>query len=126
MEALFLRVIWISLTCSAVLFPLLLAGRWLRRHVRAKSLYVVWLVLALRLVIPVELTLPEPVMTVEAPELSVVLTTPAPTMTRQDDVSVWEGQTVRPRRRNIGPRPLRSPSPSCWRPSGLPACWASP
>ena len=96
MEALFLRVIWISLTCSAVLFPLLLAGRWLRRHVRAKSLYVVWLVLALRLVIPVELTLPEPVMTVEAPELSVVLTTPAPTMTRQDDVSVWEGQTVRP------------------------------
>ena len=59
MEALFLRVVWISLTCSAVLVPLLVGKGWLRHHVRAKALYVVWLILALRLVIPVDLSLPE-------------------------------------------------------------------
>ena len=37
MEALFLRVVWISLTCSAVLVPLLVGKGWLRRHVRAKA-----------------------------------------------------------------------------------------
>ena len=52
MEALFLRVVWISLTCSAVLVPLLVGKGWLRQHVRARALYVVWLILALRLVIP--------------------------------------------------------------------------
>ena len=71
MEALFLRVVWISLTCSAVLVPLLVGKGWLRHHVRAKALYVVWLILALRLVVPVDLSLPEPAVTVEAPAGSV-------------------------------------------------------
>ena len=39
MEALFLRVGWISLTCSAVLIPLLVGKGWLRQHVRARALY---------------------------------------------------------------------------------------
>lgn len=78
MEALFLRVVWISLTCSAVLVPLLVGKGWLRQHVRARALYVVWLILALRLVIPVDLSLPEPAVTVEAPSYQVSLPARAP------------------------------------------------
>ena len=78
METLFLRVGWISLTCSAVLIPLLVGKGWLRQHVRARALYVVWLILALRLVIPVDLSLPEPAVTVEAPSYQVSLPARAP------------------------------------------------
>ena len=84
-----------SLTVSAVLLPLLLAKGWLRRRVRAKALYVIWLLLALRLAVPVDLSLPEPPVEVEAPELSVALTVPAPGMT-VDGESPWTGQDTRP------------------------------
>ena len=82
MEGLFLRVVWVSLTCSAVLVPLLAGKGWLRRHVRAKALYVVWLILALRLVLPVDLSLPEPAVTVEAPSYQVVLPVRTPSVNR--------------------------------------------
>ena len=95
MEAVFLQVLWVSLTVSAVLLPLLLAKGWLRRRVRAKALYVIWLLLALRLAVPVDLSLPEPPVEVEAPELSVALTVPAPGMT-VDGESPWTGQDTRP------------------------------
>ncbi len=97
MEALFLRFVWVSLTCSAVMLPLLLFGRWLRRHVRAKALYVVWLILALRLVVPVELTLPEPAVTVEAPEYQIEVPVqrpsapaPLPSETAEVEEPQWE------------------------------------
>ena len=99
MEALFLRVVWISLTCSAVLVPLLVGKGWLRQHVRAKALYVVWLILALRLVIPVDLSLPEPAVTVEAPSYQVAL--PARTLSANlpagaqiEEPSAVAGQTA--------------------------------
>ena len=38
METLFLRVVWLSATVSAVLLPLLLASRWLQSRVKDKSL----------------------------------------------------------------------------------------
>ena len=99
MEALFLRVVWISLTCSAVLVPLLIGKGWLRQHVRAKALYVVWLILALRLVIPVDLSLPEPAVTVEAPSYQVALParTPSanlPAGAQIEEPSAVAGQTV--------------------------------
>ena len=99
MEALFLRVVWISLTCSAVLVPLLVGKGWLRQHVRAKALYVVWLILALRLVIPVDLSLPEPAVTVEAPSYQVALParTPSanlPAGTKIEEPSAVVGQTA--------------------------------
>lgn len=99
MEALFLRVVWISLTCSAVLVPLLVGKGWLRQHVRAKALYVVWLILALRLVIPVDLSLPEPAVTVEAPSYQVALParTPSanlPAGTQIEEPSAVVGQTA--------------------------------
>lgn len=99
MEALFLRVVWISLTCSAVLVPLLIGKGWLRQHVRAKALYVVWLILALRLVIPVDLSLPEPAVTVEAPSYQVALParTPSanlPAGAQIEEPSAETGQTA--------------------------------
>ncbi len=73
METLFLRVVWLSATVSAVLLPLLLVSRWLQSRVRAKSLYLLWLLLTVRLLVPVELSLPKPAVTVSAPQYEVVL-----------------------------------------------------
>lgn len=73
METLFLRVVWLSATVSVVLLPLLLASRWLQSRVRAKSLYLLWLLLTVRLLVPVELSLPKPAVTVSAPQYEVVL-----------------------------------------------------
>lgn len=72
MEGLFLSVVWLSATVSAVLLPLLLAHKWLRSQVRAKSLYILWLLLAVRLLIPVELTLPQPAVTIQVPTYQVL------------------------------------------------------
>lgn len=94
MEALFLRVIWISLTCSAVLVPLLVGKGWLRQHVRAKALYVVWLILALRLVIPVDLSLPEPAVTVEAPSYQVALPARTPSANLPAGAQIEEPSAV--------------------------------
>ena len=94
MEALFLRVGWISLTCSAVLVPLLVGKGWLRRHVRAKALYVVWLILALRLVVPVDLSLPEPAVTVEAPSYQVALPARTPSANLPAGAQIEEPSAV--------------------------------
>ena len=67
MTALALRVVWISLSTSVVLLPLLLFAGPICRRYRAKSCYVLWLLLALRLLIPVELPLPQTPVTVEVP-----------------------------------------------------------
>lgn len=94
MEALFLRAVWISLTCSAVLVPLLVGKGWLRHHVRAKALYVVWLILALRLVIPVDLSLPEPAVTVEAPSYQVALPARTPSANLPAGAQIEEPSAV--------------------------------
>ena len=94
MEALFLRVVWISLTCSAVLIPLLVGKGWLRQHVRAKALYVVWLILALRLVVPVDLSLPEPAVTVEAPSYQVALPARTPSANLPAGAQIEEPSAV--------------------------------
>lgn len=94
MEALFLRVVWISLTCSVVLVPLLVGKGWLRHHVRAKALYVVWLILALRLVIPVDLSLPEPAVTVEAPSYQVALPARTPSANLPAGAQIEEPSAV--------------------------------
>ena len=78
METLFLRVVWLSATVSAVLLPLLLASRWLQSRVKAKSLYILWLLLAVRLVVPVEITLPKPAVTVQVPQYEVTIPTNRP------------------------------------------------
>lgn len=85
METLFLRVVWLSATVSAVLLPLLLASRWLQSRVKAKSLYILWLLLAVRLVVPVEITLPKPAVTVQVPQYEVTIPTNRPSRELPDD-----------------------------------------
>lgn len=85
METLFLRVVWLSATVSAVLLPLLLATRWLQSRVKAKSLYILWLLLAVRLVVPVEITLPKPAVTVQVPQYEVTIPTNRPSGELPDD-----------------------------------------
>jgi len=66
MTALALRVLWISLTTSVVLLPLLIcSGRLLRRY-RAKSCALLWLFLTLRLLFP-QIPLPQPPVRLEIP-----------------------------------------------------------
>lgn len=73
MEGLFLTVALASLTTSAVLLPLLLLSTRLQSRYAGRTLYVVWLVLALRLAIPVDLSLPQAAVKVEAPSYTVAL-----------------------------------------------------
>ena len=119
MEALFLRVVWISLTCSVVLVPLLVGKGWLRHHVRAKALYVVWLILALRLVVPVDLSLPEPAVTVEAPSYQVALPARTPSANLPAGAQIEEPSAV------VG-QSEPFPSPLCCPPCGSLACWRRP
>ena len=62
-----LRVLWVSLTTSVVLLPLLVCSRGLLRRYRAGSCALLWLLLALRLLIPVQLPLSHPPVRVEVP-----------------------------------------------------------
>ena len=78
MEALFLRAVTLSLGCSAVLLPLLLLSRRIHHRYAARTCYVLWLLLAFRLLLPVQFNLPEPVVTVEAPSYVVPIQRPAP------------------------------------------------
>ena len=67
MESLFVRVLTLSLTGSAVLLPLLLLAPRLRGRYAAGTLSVLWLVLALRMALPVPLSLPWTAESVEPP-----------------------------------------------------------
>ena len=73
LETVVLQVGMVSLTCSAVLLPLLLLARRLRSRYAARTCYFLWLLLALRLALPFPITLPTPAVTVEAPSYTVVL-----------------------------------------------------
>ena len=68
MESLFVRVLTLSLTGSAVLLPLLLLAPRLRGRYAA-GLSVLWLVLALRMALPVPLSLPWTAVTVDVSAL---------------------------------------------------------
>lgn len=78
MESLFVRVLTLSLTGSAVLLPLLLLVPRLRGRYAAGTLSVLWLVLALRMALPVPLSLPWTAVTVDVSALSSVTLPAAP------------------------------------------------
>lgn len=67
MDALFLNVITLSLTCSLVLLPALLCSRLLSRRYTARTLSVLWLLLAVRMVLPVQIPLPRAPVVFTAP-----------------------------------------------------------
>ncbi|MFR4200143.1 MAG: hypothetical protein ACLT09_03370 [Flavonifractor plautii] len=78
MESLFVRVLTLSLTGSAVLLPLLLLAPRLRGRYAAGTLSVLWLVLALRMALPVPLSLPWTAVTVDVSALPSVTLPAAP------------------------------------------------
>lgn len=71
LEIIVLRVGAVSLACSVVLLPLLLLTRWLHNRYAARTRYFLWLLLALRLALPFQITLPTPAVTVEAPTITI-------------------------------------------------------
>lgn len=94
MQVVFLRVAVLSLTCSVVLLPLLLLSPRLRSRYAARTCYFLWLLLALRLLIPVQLSLPRAQVTVEAPAYTLSL--PAPAAGATDTVGNVGGPAVLP------------------------------
>lgn len=64
MEDLFLNMLQTSLTVSAVIAVLLLFRRLLRRRYPVRAMCLIWLVLAMRLLLPVQITLPQAPLTV--------------------------------------------------------------
>ena len=73
MEGLFLRVVGLSLACSVLLLPLLLCAGRLQSRYTARTLYFVWLLLALRLVLHIQLPAARPAVMLEAPAYQVEL-----------------------------------------------------
>ena len=99
MEGLFVPVALASLTTSAVLLPLLLLSARLQNRYAGRTLYVVWLVLALRLAVPVDLSLPQTPVQVTAPNYTVTWPThqsqlpPVQTLKPSVDTPVGEAVT---------------------------------
>lgn len=79
MKDVFLRLVTLSLTCSVVLLPLLLFGKKLRGRYAAKTLYFLWLLLALRMVLPLPSVLPQAPVTVSLPSYTVEIPARPPT-----------------------------------------------
>ena len=99
MEGLFLRVTAVSLACSAVMLPVLLLSRRLCHRYAAHTCYYLWLLLALRLVLPFQLTVPEPVVTVRPPSYEVSVKLPPSSQSGAaavPEVPVQSGAQVRP------------------------------
>lgn len=72
-NALFWRIAGLSLACSAVLLPLWLASRFIRRRYSPRACYALWLLLALRLMLPVPITQSRRTVTVEVPRYEIAL-----------------------------------------------------
>lgn len=102
--ALFLRVCTVSAGCSAVLALLLALLPKLREKIAARSLYVLFLVLALRLVLPVEVRLPVPAVELPAPDLT--LSVPAAS-THSPAAKPAPGQTAVQAPVQAAPRPVK-------------------
>ena len=96
MEDLLLRVLTLSAACSAALLPLLLLARRIRHRYAARTLYVLFLLLALRLVLPVQLSWSAPAVTVEVPSYSISapVQRPAPVQNMTPTEQNQSGQTV--------------------------------
>lgn len=79
-QGLFQRVVLVSLTTSVVLLPLLLLSGRIQMRYTARSCYLLWLLLAVRLLLPVQITLPKTVVTLPAPDYLLTLpqAVPAP------------------------------------------------
>lgn len=72
METLVMRLGVLSLSTSVVLAPLLLLARGMQSRYKARACYILWLLLAIRLLLPVEIPPPSlsgPVVSIEVPQV---------------------------------------------------------
>lgn len=86
----------ISLSTSVVILPVLILNSFIDKRYMAKGKYILWLILAVRLIIPVNITLPEAPVTVTVPERTVVLTAPSD----NTPIAVMDEEQLRQARRN--------------------------
>ncbi len=101
MTAAAVRVFWVSLTTVPVLLPLLFLRRKLLDSRRAKHCYVLWLILCLRLLLPLELPVPHTPVTVKLPDTISVLSVSisggsTPDRTRLQTVPMWAASPLTP------------------------------
>ena len=113
MEDLLLRVLTLSAACSAVLLPLLLLARRIRHRYAARTLYVLFLLLALRLVLPVQLNWSAPAVTVEVPSYSISapVQRPAPVQNMTPTGQNPSGQTVQTPAQSLPQQVQTAPEP---------------
>ncbi len=78
LEKIFLTVAEISLTCGAAVAAVMLISKFTEKRFSAKWRYWIWLIIALRLVIPFNFTLPEAPVRIEPPKKEMVFTYSAP------------------------------------------------
>ena len=76
MERIVTALLELSLPMAAVLALLLAAGPLLGRRFAAKWRWWAWLLLAVRLLVPVEISLPQPVLTLPQPQAEITYTLP--------------------------------------------------
>ena len=67
LEKLFLTAVEISLSTSLIIFPILIFTKALRKRFTTKWRYLIWFFLALRLIIPINLSIPETFFTLQVP-----------------------------------------------------------
>lgn len=103
-ELLVQRLGQLSLTASAVLLPLLLLSSLIQRRYTSKTCYVLWLVLSVWLLLPVDWSLPESPVTIVVPEVSREWAAP-PTLVTDPMETQWDMVTPEPSR-------LTMPSPA--------------
>lgn len=96
-ELLVQRLGQLSLTASAVLLPLLLLSSLIQRRYTSKTCYVLWLVLSVWLLLPVDWSLPESPVTIVVPEVSREWAAP-PTPVTDPMETQWDMVTPEPSR----------------------------
>lgn len=114
LERLFFNMLEISAVTGVVIVALVLLSPVLKRFFAARWSCLIWLLLALRLIIPLKLSLPEPVIRVEVPDISVSgFQTQKPASPDGNQTQLQE-QTL-PNRTKAQPpdgtAPLQSPAP---------------
>lgn len=102
LEQLFLTMLGISLGAAVVIALMLLLAPATGRRFSARWRYAIWLVLALRLVIPVNFSLPEPPVAVPIPVQQVVISHEAATPPTGEDSPMNSGETAAPPQDALG------------------------
>lgn len=103
LEKIFLTVAEISLTCGAAIAAIMLISKFTEKRFSAKWRYWIWLIIALRLVIPFNFTLPKAPVRIEPPKKEMVFTYSAPEDRRgiTENTAVLEGEKTAERSESI-------------------------